>query len=201
MNPANEIILIVDKENNETGTATRSEMRAKGLPHRASYILVFNSTGELFVQKRTETKDIYPGYYDVAAGGVVLAGETYDQSALRELAEELGIENTTLQPHFTFCHKDTSNIVWGKVYTCVHDGPMILQEEEIQSGEFMPVDKVLQMSELQPLTPDGQHVLNRLFAKCDICGNHIIASELISDKGQWLCPECLSEINSCGCNE
>ena len=66
MNPQDEVVLIVDKNNNETGSAPRHEMRARGLPHRASYILVFNSRAELFVQKRTMTKDIYPGYYDVS---------------------------------------------------------------------------------------------------------------------------------------
>ena len=81
MNPRDELVLIVDKDNNETGSAPRHEMRAGGLPHRACYILVFNSRGELFVQKRTMCKDIYPGYYDVAAGGVVLAGESCHLSA------------------------------------------------------------------------------------------------------------------------
>ena len=47
------------------------------LPHRSTYVLVFNSQGDLYVQKRTLTKDVFPGYFDVAAGGVVLAGETY----------------------------------------------------------------------------------------------------------------------------
>ncbi|MBW2484328.1 MAG: NUDIX hydrolase, partial [Deltaproteobacteria bacterium] len=74
MNPEDEIVLIVNMKNKVTGSAPRHEMRAKGLPHRAAYILVFNSTGELFVQKRTMSKDIYPGHYDIAAGGVVLAG-------------------------------------------------------------------------------------------------------------------------------
>ena len=75
MLPRDEIVLIVDKENNESGSALRHEMRSKGLPHRAAYILVFNSKGEIFVQKRTRSKDIYPGYFDIAAGGVVLADE------------------------------------------------------------------------------------------------------------------------------
>ncbi|MEN8760379.1 MAG: NUDIX domain-containing protein, partial [Desulfobacterales bacterium] len=85
-----EIVTIVDEENRVVGAAPRSRMRGDGLPHRATYILVFNDEGEIFVQKRTTGKDIYPGYYDVATGGVVLAGESYDDAAMRELAEELG---------------------------------------------------------------------------------------------------------------
>lgn len=156
-----EIILIVDKDNNKTGCAPRHEMRTKGLSHRAAYILVFNSRGELFVQKRTMTKDIYPGYYDIAAGGVVLAGESYDQSAERELAEELGINGILLAPHFTFLHEDGSNLVWGRVYSCVYDGEITLQEEEIESGFFMTPDKVLELSRKESFTPDGLYVLRR----------------------------------------
>jgi 8-oxo-dGTP pyrophosphatase MutT (NUDIX family) len=156
-----EIILIVDENNNETGSAPRNIMRARGLPHRASYILVFNRSGELFVQKRTMTKDIYPGYYDIAAGGVVLAGESYDQSAVRELAEELGITDTPLTSHFTFHYKDSSNLVWGRVYSCVYDGEITLQEEEIENGFFMTPDKLLALTEKEPFTPDGLYVLKR----------------------------------------
>ena len=76
MGSADEVVIIVDEENNEVGAVPRREMRAGRLLHRATYILVFNSRGELYVQKRTQKKDVFPGYYDVAAGGVVLAGES-----------------------------------------------------------------------------------------------------------------------------
>lgn len=161
MPAGNEIVLIVDADNNETGSAPRHEMRARGLSHRAAYILVFNSRGELFVQKRTMIKDIYPGYYDIAAGGVVLAGESYDESAERELAEELGIQNVPLTSHFTFHYEDGSNLVWGRVYSCTYDGGMTLQEEEIESGFFAAPDQVLALSEKEPFTPDGIYVLKR----------------------------------------
>ena len=161
MNPRDEIVLIVDKDNNKTGSAPRHEMRAKGLPHRACYILVFNSRGELFVQKRTMSKDIYPGYYDVAAGGVVLAGESYDESAKRELEEELGISDAALTSHFTFFHDEGKNKIWGRVYSCMHDGELNLQAEEVESGFFADPEDVLALSNKEPFTPDGIYVLKR----------------------------------------
>jgi len=161
MNPQDEIVLIVDKDNKETGSATRHEMRTSGLAHRASYILVFNSRGELFVQKRTMSKDIYPGYYDVATGGVVLAGESYEESARRELGEELGIRDAALTCHFSFFYAADKNQVWGKVYSCLHDGELILQAEEVESGFFAAPEDVLVLSETQPFTPDGISVLQR----------------------------------------
>jgi isopentenyldiphosphate isomerase len=161
MNPGDEIVLVVDRDNNETGRVPRHEMRTRGLPHRASYIMVFNSKGELFIQKRTRSKDIYPGYYDVAAGGVVLAGESYAASAKRELEEELGISETVLTPHFTFFHEENTNQVWGMVYTCIHDDALILQAEEIESGFFAAPDEVVALSRKEPFTPDGLYVLQR----------------------------------------
>ena len=121
-NTADEIVQIVDLHNLVTGECPRSVMRAQKLIHRACYILVFNGKHELFVQKRTMSKDIYPGYWDVAAGGVVLAGESYEASAERELQEELGISGVGLKFLFDRYFADRNNRVWGRIFTCIHEG-------------------------------------------------------------------------------
>src|SRR5262247_4252399 len=120
MSPADEIVAIVDEHNNVVGAAPRREMRAQRLPHRSTYILVFNSQGALYVQKRTMTKDVFPGYYDPAAGGVVLAGESYEEGARRELYEEMGIRDVPLTYLFDFCFEDERSRVWGRVFACVY---------------------------------------------------------------------------------
>lgn len=160
MSPFDEIVSIVDEFDNVVGQAPRHVMRAQGLLHRVTYILVFDSQGKLFVQKRTTTKDLYPGYYDLAAGGVVCVGESYEESALREAREELAIDNTPLKSHFKFFFQQQNNRCWGQVFSCVHDGPFILQKEEVESGEFMEIDKVIN-SEIDPITPDTKAVLER----------------------------------------
>ncbi|MFU8856252.1 MAG: NUDIX hydrolase YfcD [Deferrisomatales bacterium] len=152
---------IVDLENRVAGSATRREMRARRLPHRATYVLVFNSRGELFVQRRTASKDVYPSHDDVAAGGVVLAGEEYDEGAAREVEEELGVRGVPLVPHLDFYHEDGGNRVWGRVYSCVTDAPLTLQEEEVESGRFLPLADVLAAAETSPFTPDGLEALRR----------------------------------------
>ena len=156
-----EIVVIVDENNQVLGAEPRWKMRAEKLAHRATYILVFNTGGRLFLQKRTASKDIYPGHYDVAAGGVVLAGETYEESARRELAEELGIRGVEINPYFDFFHSDDRTRVWGRVYSCRYDGAIVLQPEEIESGAFCEVTQVLEMSTREPFTPDGLVVLKR----------------------------------------
>ena len=161
VNPADEIVAIVDEDNHVVGSAARREMRARRLPHRSTYILVFNSRGEVYVQKRTLTKDVFPGYYDPAAGGVVLAGESYIDGACRELEEEMGIRDAPLQSLFEFYHADTHSRVWGAAYRCVYDGAVTLQEEEVESGAFMAVDRVFEAAATEPFTPDGLYVLRR----------------------------------------
>ena len=159
-----EIVAIVDKNNRVVGTASRARMRAEGLRHRATYILVFDLQDRLFVHKRTPTKDVYPGHYDTAAGGVVLAGESYAASAERELAEELGINGAPLKPLFDFYHEDSLCRVWGRVFKCRWAGPIAMQAEEIESGDFMPPGDIVQMSRHKSFTPDGLYVLQRYLA-------------------------------------
>ena len=161
MSAADEVVTIVDEQNNVVGSARRADMRARGLPHRSTYILVFNAQGELYVQKRTMTKDVFPGYYDPAAGGVVLAEESYTTGAYRELEEEMGIHGVPLTWLFDFYYTDARTRVWGGVFSCVYDGTIVLQEEEVESGAFVPIATILQRAEREPFTPDGMYVLRR----------------------------------------
>ena len=161
MDTADEFVIIVDKKNTEVGVVPRREMRSGRLRHRATYILVFNAKGELFVQKRTQTKDVFPGYYDIAAGGVVLAGESYEEGAVRELEEELGIRETPLTSLFDFYYEDEHIRLWGRAFSCEYDGELSLQEEEIESGEFMKIDEVLRLANTEQFTPDCLYVLQR----------------------------------------
>ena len=161
MDPGDEIVAIGNDQNRVVGETSRRDMRARRLPHRATYVLVFNSSGELFVQKRTMTKDVFPGYYDTAAGGVVLAGESYLTGALREVEEEMGIRGVALRSLFEFCYQDERSIVWGAAFSCVYDGDLVLQEEEVAGGVFMRIPDVLREIETKPYTPDGSYVIRR----------------------------------------
>jgi 8-oxo-dGTP pyrophosphatase MutT (NUDIX family) len=121
---AAELVDVVDAQDRVVGRASRGEVRARRLRHRATYLLVFNGRGELFIHLRTAEKDIYPSYWDVAVGGVVGAGESYDDGARRELAEEVGIRDAVPEALFDFATRTNAICVNGRVYRVVWDGPL-----------------------------------------------------------------------------
>jgi len=90
---------------------------------------------------------------------VVLEGESYDEGARRELEEELGITGVRLNTLFDFYFSDGRAPVLGRAYSCTHDGEIILQREEIESGDFLEIEHILERAETEPFTPDGIHVL------------------------------------------
>ncbi len=158
--PSEERVIIVDENNQVIDALPRSVMRAKNLNYRATYILVLNDAGEIFIQRRTMSKDMYPGYLDAAAGGVVIEGEDYETSARRELREELGIDAERLTTLFDFFYQDQANKVFGRTFLCRHNGPFVLQVEEIAEGFFCTLDRATGGLDT-PLTPDGLYVLER----------------------------------------
>lgn len=150
---------VVDDDDHVVGRAHRAEMRARNLPHRAVYVFVRNRAGDLFVHRRTPTKDVYPGYCDVTVGGVVAAGEEYDAAAERELAEELGVVGAPLARLGTMRYADERTRVHGMVYAIRHEGPFVLQHEEIASGGFVPLGEAERMTREERCCPDAVAVL------------------------------------------
>ena len=156
-----EIVIVVDGGNRPVAELPRRRVRAENLPHRATCIFVFDRRGRLLVQCRTAGKDLYPGFYDLAAGGVVAAGESYERCAEREAAEELGIRGTALAPKFDFYYEDERNRCFSRVFTCVHDGPFTLQPEEVESVKFHTVEEIAG-GVVAPVTPDTLLAFHRL---------------------------------------
>lgn len=161
MSSSEELVDVVDRDDRVVATASRAEVRARKLRHRAVYILVFNEEGQIFVHQRTGTKDVYPGYFDVAGGGVVAAGESYDDAARRELEEELGIIGQPLRRVLALQFEDAGNQVNGMVYTCTHSGSLRLQAEEIVGGEWLDLDVLLERIQQASFCPDGLEALYR----------------------------------------
>jgi isopentenyldiphosphate isomerase len=129
--PGDELVDIVDEHDEVIATATRREMRAGRLRHRAVFIAVQGSDGRLFVHQRSFDKDVRPGAWDIAVGGVVGAGESYDDAAVRELAEEIGVIDVTPTPWGGGVFGDEHYELIGRCYHVAHDGPFTFNDGEV----------------------------------------------------------------------
>lgn len=134
-----ELFDVVDQSDAVVTVLPRSEVHARRLLHRAVSVFVFNSRGELLLQKRSATKDEYPHLYTSSASGHVSAGETYDETAPRELDEELGLATP-----LTFLHKfpagpDTAN-EHTVLYETVTDASPVPDPGEIAGLSWWPLD-------------------------------------------------------------
>jgi isopentenyldiphosphate isomerase len=130
-----ELLDVVDEQDNVIAVRRRGEIHAEGLMHRAVHILVFNSSGDLFLQKRSLSKDEQPGKWDSSAAGHVDSGEQYLDCARREIGEELGIvADQPMQLLFKLPASALTGNEHCMVYRYCFDGPLVLQPEEIDDG-------------------------------------------------------------------
>lgn len=90
--PQEELLTQVDKDNSIVGSISRGRAHnTAGIFYRTIYVLVFNDQGEVLIQKRSPSKDLYPNCWDLSVGGHVNFGKSYLETAVREVGEELGI--------------------------------------------------------------------------------------------------------------
>jgi len=138
-----EIFDIVNERDEVVGQNTRREVHRLGLKHRAVHVLVFNSRGETFLQKRSMTKDREPGKWDSSSSGHVDSGEDYDACAVRELREEIGL-TVAKAPERLFKiaagPETDAEFVW--VYRCQAEGPFQLHSDEIERGGWFAPEKI-----------------------------------------------------------
>ena len=153
--PGDELVDIVDERDNVVETVTRREMRAARLRHRAVYIAVQDSDGRLLVHQRSLDKDVRPGAWDIAVGGVVGAGESYDEAAVRELAEEIGIEDAVPTPWGGGVFADESYELIGRCYHLVHDGPFRFADGEVIAAKWVNRSELLSLLRDEDVVSDS----------------------------------------------
>jgi isopentenyldiphosphate isomerase len=165
--PGEELVDIVDDDDQVVATVTRAEMRAKRLQHRAVSIAVLSSDGRLLVHRRADTKDVWPGMWDLAAGGVVGAGEDYETAARRELAEELGVHPAHFEPLGEGRFVDDAVALIGRGYRCVHDGPFTFTDGEISEVRWVGRDELDELMRHASFVPDNVELMLPLLQRPD----------------------------------
>jgi 16S rRNA (adenine1518-N6/adenine1519-N6)-dimethyltransferase len=148
-NDPNELFAVVDENDCVIGAAPRSEVHGNNLRHRAVHLFIFNRAGELLLQKRSRWKDRHPSVWDSSAAGHVDAGEGYDETAVRELREELGVA-----AELTQVAKIPASMQTGEEFICLyrgeHEGPFERARAEIDALEFFPLDLITEWIKKEP---------------------------------------------------
>jgi 8-oxo-dGTP pyrophosphatase MutT (NUDIX family) len=150
-----ELVDIVDDDDRVIDTVTRAEMRARRLQHRSVGIAVLSSDGRLLIHRRSANKDLWPGWWDIAAGGVVTAGESYEAAARRELAEELGVIASELDYLGQSRYVDDDLAALCRGYRVVHDGPFTFGDGEIVEARWVTFAELEAMRATNRFLPDG----------------------------------------------
>ncbi len=138
-----EIFDVVDADDQVTGTATRAEVHAQRLTHRAVHVFVFNKRGDLLLQKRSLLKDMCPGLWDSSVSGHLDSGESYEAAAVRELEEEMGITAETAPQEIA---RITPGVETGwehvRLYRIRHDGNLRFPAAEVDAVMWFPIAEI-----------------------------------------------------------
>jgi isopentenyldiphosphate isomerase len=153
--PAEQLVEWVDDDGRVRGVVTRGRMRAGNLLHRAVSVVVRSNGGDVLVHRRAPWKDVWPGYWDLAVGGVVGVGESWPAAARRELAEEVGLEVVELTDLGGFRYVDGSVAELARVFSVSSDGPFRFTDGEVTEVGWVPVDDLARWADDRAVCPDS----------------------------------------------
>ncbi|WP_419993661.1 NUDIX hydrolase [Streptomyces boninensis] len=165
---ADELLDIVDEQDRVVGQARRAETYERRLRHRSTFVLARDPADRIFVHRRTAQKMIFPSHYDMWVGGVVGAGESWDEAALREAEEELGVSGLPApRPLFKFLYESPEHTWWSGVYEVRCPYEVNPQASEVAWHTFLTdAELAAKLTEWQ-WTPDGLEAYQRLLARRD----------------------------------
>ena len=157
-----EMFPIVDEQGNILSAATRGECHnGSKLLHPVVHLHVFNSKGELYLQKRPEWKDIQPGKWDTAVGGHIDLGESVEIALKREANEELGIVDFTPELLTTYVFESAREKELVFAHKTVYDG-IIIPSDELDGGRFWPLAEIRENIGKEVFTPNFESEFKRL---------------------------------------
>lgn len=162
---ADEVLDVVDRDDRVLGQAPRGEVYARGLIHRCVFVLATDEEGRVFVHRRTASKLVFPSYYDMFVGGVLGAGESYAEAALREAGEELGVAGLDRpEPLFKFLYEGPGGAWWSYVHEVRCTTAVRPQESEVAWHAFLPREELDRRiaGGGWPWVPDGLEAYRRL---------------------------------------
>jgi isopentenyl-diphosphate delta-isomerase type 1 len=155
-----EQFIVVNEKDEIVGYKTRYECHHnKSLIHRAINIALFNSKGQVVMQKRSMQKDLYPGYHSLSSTGHVSKGESYKDAALRELQEEMGVTNVTLKEVDTFLVPAPDEVEMIALFTGQYDGKYSYPSDEVESVHYFLPHELQKINLITPCSKKSLQIL------------------------------------------
>ncbi|OJU50909.1 MAG: NTP pyrophosphohydrolase [Bacteroidales bacterium 45-6] len=134
---------LVDEQGNVIGSASRSKCHdGSKLLHPVVHLHIFNSSGDLFLQKRSLTKDVQPGKWDTSSAGHIDCGETADMAVRREASEELGVSIPNPEFLEKYIIENEVERELSYIYRTVYDGEIRIDNVEVSDGRFWTLDEI-----------------------------------------------------------
>lgn len=160
---------IVDERGTVIGSILRGDAHngSKTL-HPVVHLHLFNSKGELFLQRRPEWKEIQPGKWDTACGGHIDYGESPEEALLREVREELGVTDYTPRRIDMYVHENDIERELVYVHTTVYDGDVHPDDRELDGGRFWTKEDIARNLGLGIFTPNFEEEYRRYFLSCEL---------------------------------
>lgn len=153
---------VVDTDDRVVRTVSRPEMRRDRLRHRAVFVAVLDGAGRILVHRRSESKDVWPGWLDIAVGGVVTSGESYEQAVRRELAEEIGVsdvEPVEVDGGRIQVYDDADVSVVGRCFVVTTSGPFVFADGEVNDAWWVTRDELEELRRRERFLPDSLALL------------------------------------------
>lgn len=147
-----ELFIVVDEKDQIMGYKSRYECHHNSeLIHRAINIALINDKDEIAFQKRSMTKDLYPGYYALTVTGHVSKGENYITAAIREMKEEVGVTGINLKHMSTQVVNEPAEREMVAFYTGIYNGSFKALKEEVDNMYYFSKENIYQI--INNITP------------------------------------------------